>query len=178
MKIKILVLALVFLFLLSCENSPENPFSPEIFNPKPLLDPAYDFQVTMGVNANITTFSNENDYATFYLTFVGINAGFFSVTNDQPNNSITKTLTVNYIDENSEWGENANFRLFQAGSSVNLEEFSGYCWLKIIPISEDVNVGPVSDCGNTVDINGETQVSFNGWELGEYKAIYFRISKK
>lgn len=188
MKIKISILALVFLFLISCEGGPQSPFSPELpipSNPSNPDNPGslyiyYDIDVTMGIAiSDATPFQNENDYMTFYLTVAGFRGLLpLTITHKNPSDSFNEIIKIELVEsEYNRWGKNANWQLAQMGSSIS-EEFLAtaqfQCWLQLIPISTEIRIEPTESLIHTI----ENQITFTGWTVDESKAVYFTIIKE
>jgi len=187
MKIKILVLALVFLFLLSCENSPEDPFSPEPSTPLPL--PSYiqfEFEVTMSITlADETPFLNENDYCTFYQ-MIADKYGFppLSISYRKPSASNTRIMKISRIETFQREDTNVDCRLFTTGSSVEEEWLKNAQFifeLKLVPIN--VIVDGIKNAGGFIFEPSEQQVTLTGWMIDKtgwdnHQFIYFTIIRE
>ena len=88
MKVKILILALISLFLVSCENTPENPFSPE--PPAPVKKPA---EISIwGRNINYYLDINDPSKAEWKVSGRLTNSGDLPAKNIKVNSKIYDSL--------------------------------------------------------------------------------------
>ena len=160
MKVRIIILALLFFALIACEKGIENPYSPEIpsvlykvrlqIGVSSVLGPTYSWKIYVGADDTfigrliIPAGSDNSGNRNFYVEF------------QMPETSSEETFPVKWKLTSCSDGE--------AWASGVAYQY----WMTAFPVSPGITVDPTTQ---------QRVGPFNGWIIGDTKELTFKIKK-